>query len=167
MPQLCPKRVKSGPIRLSPGPHHKIAGRKLGLKVSPPDFLQLTPQTITGHRIGLELGNHQSDSRVTRCVVQPDHVEVLSPLPASFGETATEVRRPSESGDSPEPLTRRQRPPCFEGMRTVRHFRPFLRRRDSTARPQRVAMRARKPCLLRRRLLRGRYDGFISYWPPQ
>jgi hypothetical protein len=51
-------------------------------------------------------------------------------------------------------------------MRTVRRFRPFLRRRDSTARPQRVAIRARKPCLLRRRLLRGRYDGFICYWPP-
>jgi hypothetical protein len=35
-------------------------------------------------------------------------------------------------------------------------FRPFFRRRESTARPQRVAMRARNPCLLIRRLLRGR-----------
>src|SRR4029079_16070610 len=105
MPQLCPKRVKSGPIRLSPGPHHKIARRKLGLKVSPPDFLQLTPQTITGHRIGLELGNDQSDPRVTRCVVQPDHVEVLSPLPAFFGEKATAVRRPNQQGSSAERAT--------------------------------------------------------------
>jgi hypothetical protein len=43
----------------------------------------------------------------------------------------------------------------------VSRFRPFFRRRERTARPQRVAMRARNPCLLIRRLLRGRYDGFI------
>jgi hypothetical protein len=43
----------------------------------------------------------------------------------------------------------------------VSRLRPFLRRRDSTARPHRVAIRARNPCLLIRRLFRGRYDGFI------
>jgi hypothetical protein len=43
----------------------------------------------------------------------------------------------------------------------VSRFRPFFRLRESTARPQRVAIRARNPCLLMRRLFRGRYDGFI------
>jgi hypothetical protein len=56
----------------------------------------------------------------------------------------------------------RQEPPCFEGSETVSRFRPFFRRRESTARPQREAMRARNPCLLIRRLLRGRYDGFMK-----
>ena len=50
---------------------------------------------------------------------------------------------------------RRQEPPCFDGSDTVSRFRPFLRRRESTARPHLVAIRARKPCLLMRRLLRG------------
>jgi hypothetical protein len=87
---------------------------------------------------------------------------VLSAVPAAFGETAAEIFGPREPRATPETLVRRQRPPCFDGSRTVRRFRPFLRRRDSTARPQRVAMRARNPCLLMRRLLRGRYDGFMA-----
>jgi hypothetical protein len=155
-PHLALERLEPGAVGFPASAHHEITGGELRLEVPPPNFLELPSQTITGHRTGLKLGNNQSDPRVTRCVVQPDHVEVLGSLPASFGETATKVRCSSESSDSREPLTRRQRPPCFEGMRTVRRFRPFLRRRDSTARPQRVAIRARKPCLLRRRLLRGR-----------
>jgi hypothetical protein len=51
---------------------------------------------------------------------------------------------------------RRQEPPCFDGSDTVSCLRPFFRLRDSTARPHRVAIRARNPCLLIRRLLRGR-----------
>jgi hypothetical protein len=47
-------------------------------------------------------------------------------------------------------------PEYFEGNRTVNRFRPFLRRRLSTSRPQRSAMRVRNPCVLMRRLLRGR-----------
>src|SRR5919108_1414787 len=50
---------------------------------------------------------------------------------------------------------------CLEGERTVRRLRPFLRRRDSVARPQTVFMRARNPCLLMRRRFRGRYVGPI------
>jgi hypothetical protein len=47
-------------------------------------------------------------------------------------------------------------------METVSRFRPFLRRRDKTARPQRSAMRKRNPCLAIRRLFRGRYVGIIA-----
>src|SRR6188472_1017137 len=60
-----------------------------------------------------------------------------------------------------EARRRRQLPPCFDGNETVSRLRPFFLRRDKTARPHRVAIRARNPCLLMRRLFRGRYDGFI------
>src|SRR5438046_5037557 len=43
----------------------------------------------------------------------------------------------------------------------VRRLRPFFRRRDRTARPHTSFMRARNPCLLMRRRLRGRYVGPI------
>jgi len=43
------------------------------------------------------------------------------------------------------PLLLRQEPPCLLPTETVSRFRPFFRRRDSTARPQRVAIRARNP----------------------
>src|SRR5438128_4127125 len=52
---------------------------------------------------------------------------------------------------------------CLDGRRTTRRLRPFFRRRDSVARPQTVFIRARKPCLLTRRRLRGRYDGPINF----
>lgn len=45
------------------------------------------------------------------------------------------------------------------GMTTANTLRPFLRRRERTARPHFVSMRARKPCLRTRRVLRGRYVG--------
>lgn len=61
----------------------------------------------------------------------------------------------SASSASSEEFPGPQRPPCFEGACTATRLRPFLRRRLSTARPHRVPMRARKPCLLMRRRLRG------------
>src|SRR6266566_3072337 len=51
---------------------------------------------------------------------------------------------------------------CLDGILTTRRLRPFLRRRDSVARPQTVFIRARKPCLFMRRRLRGRYVGPIN-----
>lgn len=49
-----------------------------------------------------------------------------------------------------------QAPAYFDGSLTVSCLRPFLRRRLSTSRPHFVSMRARKPCLRIRRVLRGR-----------
>ena len=71
-------------------------------------------------------------------------------------EAAANVGGAREPMGSRKARRRRQEPPCFDGSDTVSRFRPFLRRRESTARPHRVAIRARKPCLLMRRLLRGR-----------
>src|SRR5258706_4246912 len=45
-------------------------------------------------------------------------------------------------------------------MRTVSCLRPFLRRRANVALPHFVSIRARNPCVLNRRVLRGRYVGF-------
>jgi hypothetical protein len=96
---------------------------------------------------------------VARRVVRPDHVQMLVAAAPSSRETAANVRRAGEPVGSRQA---RQEPPCFEGREIASCFRPFLRLRDRTARPHRVAMRARNPCLLIRRLLRGRYEGFIG-----
>ena len=84
-----------------------------------------------------------------------------------MGEAAANVGRAPEPMSSRQTRRSRQEPPCFEGSDTVSRFRPFFLRRDSTARPHRVAIRARNPCLLMRRLFRGRYDGFIPQNPPK
>jgi len=86
---------------------------------------------------------------------------MLVPAAPSLGEAPADVRRAREPVGSRQARRGRQEPPCFEGSETVSRLRPFLRRRERTARPHRVAMRVRKPCLLIRRLLRGRYDGFM------
>jgi len=75
---------------------------------------------------------------------------------AALSEAAAKVRRAREPMGPRQARRIRQEPPCFDGSETVSRFRPFFRRRERTARPQRVAMRARNPCLLIRRLFRGR-----------
>ena len=90
---------------------------------------------------------------------------MLETAAPSLGQAPPNVRRAREPMSWRQARRGRQEPPCFDGSETVRRFRPFLRRRDSTARPQREAMRARNPCLLMRRLLRGRYDGFMRVTP--
>ena len=95
-------------------------------------------------------------------IVHPDHVYVLEPAAPPVCEAATNIGRAREPMSPRKARRCRQEPPCFEGKDTVRRLRPFLRRHESTARPHRVAIRARNPCLLTRRLFRGRYDGFIE-----
>lgn len=50
----------------------------------------------------------------------------------------------------------------FPLTETVNLFRPLARRRDKTARPSFVAMRARNPWVVLRRLLLGWYVRFIT-----
>jgi hypothetical protein len=131
------------------------------LDLESPDFTQPAPETIAGHRGRLVLGDYQSHPWLARLVVNPEYVHVLEAAAPALSETAANVRRAREPMCSRQARRWRQEPPCFDGSETVSSFRTFFRRRDRTARPQRVAMRARKPCLLIRRLLRGRYDGFM------
>jgi hypothetical protein len=86
---------------------------------------------------------------------------MLETAAPAMSESAAKVGRAREPVCPREARRCRQEPPCFDGSETVSRFRPFFRRRESTARPQRVAIRARNPCLAIRRLFRGRYDGFI------
>jgi hypothetical protein len=132
-----------------------------------PDLFQLTTQTIAGHRRGLELRNDQSHTRVTRMIVHPDQVQMLQTAAPAMSEAVANVGRAREPNGSRVARRWRQEPPCFDGNETVRRLRPFLRRRERTARPHRVAIRARNPCLVIRRLFRGRYDGFIRGLPPK
>ena len=86
---------------------------------------------------------------------------MLRPVTLTMRQTPADVRAPGQPFGSLQILFPRQEPPCFDGTETVNRFRPFFRRRESTSRPQRVAIRARKPCLLIRRRFRGLYDGFM------
>ena len=160
--QLLPESVESGAVGLTACADDEIPGRLMLLKLDPPDFPEAAPETVTGHRGRPKLRNDQSHPRVARRVVHPDHVQVLEAATPSPGQAAANVGRAGEPVGSRQARRRRQEPPCFDGSETVSCFRPFLRRRESVARPQRVAMRARNPCLFTRRLLRGRYDGFMQ-----
>jgi hypothetical protein len=137
------------------------------LKLEAPDLAQLPAQTIAGHRGRLKFRNDQSHPRVARRVVRPDHVQILETAAPALREAAAKVGRAREPVGPRQARRCRQEPPCFEGSEMASCFRPFFRRRDRTARPQREAIRARNPCLLIRRLLRGRYDGFMRLTPPK
>jgi hypothetical protein len=99
-------------------------------------------------------------------IVHPDQVQMLETAAPAMSEAAANVGRAREPNGSRVARRWRQEPPCFDGKETVRRLRPFLRRRERTARPHRVAIRARNPCLVMRRLFRGRYDGFIEGFLP-
>ena len=150
------KRFEAGGIRLSPCLDDEIPGRLPLLHFPPPDLSETAPQTIAGHGGGLELGDDQSHPRLARWIFQPDHVEMLEPAAPAMSQATANVGRACEPVGSRQARRSRQEPPCFDGIETVSCFRPFFLRRERTARPQRVAMRARKPCLLILRLLRGR-----------
>ena len=159
--QLRPEFLKARLVRLAARPNHQVSGGLLNLDVSAPDFPQAPAETISGHGGRLKFRDDQSHPRVARLIVDPDHVQVLQATAPAMTQAAANVGRAREPTGPRQARRWRQEPPCFEGNETVRRLRPFFRLRDSTARPQRVAIRARNPCLLMRRLFRGRYDGFI------
>jgi hypothetical protein len=159
--ELGTETLEARGVSLPARPDDQIPRRLPRLKLLAPDLPQPPAQTIAGHRGRLELGDDQSHPWSARWVVHPDQVQVLKAMAPAMGEAAANIGRAREPVGSREARRWRQEPPCFDGSDTVSRFRPFLRRRERTARPQRVAIRARNPCLLTRRLFRGRYDGFI------
>lgn len=164
--QLCSQIRERGSVGSGPRPYHQIPVRLPFPQIQPPYFLEPPPQTIAGHRGGLKPGNDQSHPGVARCVAGPDHLQRPAPASATRQQAVADISGTRQAKSPRESPLSRQRLPCLDGMETVSRFRPFLRRRDSTARPQRVAMRERKPCLFMRFLLRGRYVGFILVVPP-
>jgi len=159
--ELRPEGIEAGAVGLATRLDDHIPCGLDWLNVSAPNLPQPPAQTIAGHRGCLELRDDESHPWLARLIVHPDHVQVLAAAAAAMGEAAANVGRAREPVGPREARRWRQEPPCFDGSDTVSRFRPFFRRRERTARPQRVAIRARNPCLLIRRLFRGRYDGFI------
>ena len=100
---------------------------------------------------------------MARCILGPDDFQMSRPMAAADRQTVANLRGARQPPKAAQALWRRQEPPCFVGSEMVSRLRPFFRRRESTSRPHRVAIRARKPCLLIRRRLRGRYEGFIAF----
>ena len=149
-------------VRLASGLHDHIQPREPGCHSATPELPKPPPQTIAGHRVRLVLGYHQAQSRVTRFTHDPNNIEVAKPPPPARLEDPSKVTSPRQTGSLAKALRLRQRPPCFVGTPTVSRFRPFFRRRDSTALPHRVAIRARKPCRFTRFRFRGRYVGCIA-----
>jgi hypothetical protein len=154
--QLRAQQVEPGGIRLTPSSDHEVPCRLAGLNVTTPHFPEPPAQTIPGHRRPLKLRDDESQPRVARLIVHPDQVQVFETAASALSEAAAQVGCSGQPMRSRQTRRCRQDPPCFEGNDTARRFRPFFRRRDNTARPQRVAIRARNPCLLIRRLFRGR-----------
>lgn len=81
-----------------------------------------------------------------QCALASLHVELAR------GRTRASVVAHAET-------TGNQAPAYFDGIWTVNTLRPLRRRRARTARPHFVSIRARKPCLRTRLVLRGRYVG--------
>jgi hypothetical protein len=159
--QLRAQFLKARSIRLGASTDDEVSPGLLDLDVLAPDLPKTASQTISGHRGRLELRDDESHPRLARLIVDPDHVQVLETAAPAMGQAAADIGRAREPVGPRQARRWRQEPPCFDGNETVRRLRPFFRLRDSTARPQRVAIRARNPCLVIRRLFRGRYDGFI------
>ena len=158
---LCPERIEAGGVCLTTHLDDYVPRWLPCLDLLPPNLSQPAAQTIAGHRGRVKLGDDESHPWLARLVVHPDHVQMLEAAAPAMSEAAAKVGRAREPVSPREARRCRQEPPCFDGSDTVSRFRPFFRRRESTARPQRVAIRARNPCLVIRRLFRGRYDGFI------
>jgi hypothetical protein len=101
---------------------------------------------------------------MARVITYPEYVEVGPAGTTSGHEYAANLSGVTQSARARKALVADQMRACFEPRETVSRFRPFFRRRDSTARPQRSDMRNRNPCLAIRRLFRGRYVGIIAVY---
>src|SRR6476469_7238427 len=87
---LPAERIERRGIGLAPGPDHQIPRGLRRPDLAAPDLPEPPPQTIAGHRAGLEPGYDQSHARMARCVVNPDHVEMLGPAAPAGVQAATD-----------------------------------------------------------------------------
>jgi hypothetical protein len=110
--------------------------------------------------------NYHADPRKGGGGVGVENVQVPRSTPSPPPENLTDLgpaRDPSLPWQPTAALLARARhgarPAYFLPMRTVRRFRPRLRRRLSVCRPPRVRMRLRNPCLFFRFRFLGLYVG--------
>lgn len=153
---------KGGGVRATAGAYHDIDGGKSRQRVAAQNLAETAAQTIAGHRTLGMAGYDDAHAGMAFGVRLPGEIEMRGAPALTLLPARRELRGAGETRAAREPLARYRLPRCLDGSRTVSCLRPFLRRRDSTARPHLSAMRARNPCLLMRRRLRGRYVGPIA-----
>jgi len=93
------------------------------------------------------LGNYKAYAWMMQKRSDEPEVEMLSSNTLPFSQNNFKLSSPRQAMTTRKALiiNVRQAPAYFEGSWTVSCFRPFLRRRLSTSRPQRVAIRSRNP----------------------
>ena len=148
-------------VRRRPGANEQIDRGEGGEHLTAGVLPEATAQPIAGHRRVAESRGNNTESWVTTVVGTPENLEAGGTSTGAAGHHCLKVGRARETPVPREALGR-QAAPCLEGILTVNCRRPFLRRRLRTARPHRVFIRARKPCLRMRRLFRGWYVGCID-----
>ena len=153
---------RAGPVRRRTGPDHQIYVGELGQDSSARTLPQSASEIVPRHRRRAVARHHDPEPRMAQVIGPPGNVQLGSSTGIAGASHRLEIRL-AQNPPTPWQRLGRQRPPCFDGSKTASFFRPFLRRRFKTSRPQRVFIRARKPCLFSRRLFRGRYVGPISH----
>jgi len=127
--------------------HHKKATARERLKVPAHELTEPPPDAVPGYRRAYRPADHESDpgrlpdqGAVARHQQVAHHQRPARTSPGAHGER--ELRAPAHPG-----LGRQDQ--------ALSLSRPLCRRAARTARPARVRMRSRKPCVLARRRLFG------------
>jgi hypothetical protein len=130
--------------------HQVDPGKLTPSRPAPIDLLDPAPQPVANHGVADLTAGGDPDPRMTERIRAKIKGYQRSLAPAT-GPVAPQVICPPL-----QPFLRWQPlagGPCRAAHQTLRRARPFLRRRDKTARPWRVRIRTRKPWVrLRRRL---------------
>jgi len=156
--QLLPELLEARRCRRRLQMDDEVQGRQVAASAPSPIYLSdPSLQPLADHGATDLAGGRDPEARVLELIGNEVQGGQEPVLPASR-PVAPLVIRPAPQGVLPgEALSRPSaggRPLLAVWPQTLRRLRPFLRRRDSTARPWLVRMRKRKPCFfLRLRLL--------------
>lgn len=157
-------------MRLPPGADENIEGQ-------PPiserredgptaDLAQSALDAVPGHGAPTMLRHDEAQAGKGSGGRRQEDLEVLGPLALPPLQESADLTRVPDAGGAREALPG---PRVGSGYLlptdTMRRARPFFRRRERVARPPRVFIRARNPCLFTRLRLRGLYVGFIADSP--
>ena len=152
--------MELGLIGTDAGPEYDVNRCQFWEDTTTCDLPEFPAQSIASNSGSAVLRHHQPQPRVSEVTEYPKHIEPLGTTVAPTIYHRSDIRGSYQPPATRESL-RRQTWACFEGTRTATCLRPFFRRRFKTALPQRVFIRALKPCLFFRRRLLGLYVGFI------
>lgn len=162
MEEVLAEIVERGAVRRSARADHDIARHEVVLNLASPELAEAAPDPVPRHRGSAKARDDHAHARMAGGIVSPVDVEMRLAGAATGGNHTAKVSGADQPARARKALGAGQTRACLEPIDTESRFRPFLRRRDNTARPQRSAMRLRKPCLAIRRLFRGRYVGIIA-----